>query len=803
MSGRPLMPRVEPPLLLIVLLLLLSGVTSKPDQVHLSITDKTDEMVVWWITDNEPRRSEVRYGTSPRLLDKLATSSHVQQYRYQGTRMRGGYTSGYMNEVVLKDLDLDEQQRTIYYKCGDDRNGWSEVFSFKTRPTHPDAPVTFVTHGDQDAGQDDSSRTKEVLDYMLRYNERNPTDLYIHVGDHSYADGNQHEWDLYGKLMQKYVSQVPIVAAVGNHELENRNTYDPWLHRWRHGERTSNEFWFSFDYGPVHFVILTSEHETRRQWDWLSGDLRRANGNRERVPWIIVVAHHPMYNAGRKGMGQENIRNIEPMFQEYKVSLFICGHCHNYERTKPMFQEKVLDRGDGRLTDPYIQPIFQRSDNDEWGTIHLIVGMGGRRGDLCPKKKWTHGRPLGGRGSAFFTVDRSQLVWRYIDIRGRIQDEFRICSQPLCAAAPRLGPAGRLPSSSINKFNPFNRNYDDNDSRHGADMVDSAAAEQEDERKAVPVRISIPQAEESVGGMTLEQQEAATRGAAGTLDMELPESGAPGSPGYLETNNPVLRDVNTCPTSIVSINLGEAHEARGNVSVQSEAEAPGCYTGWVAEDIVDWDELPAAAARSAADEEVVLHQGGGDVLGDAAMTATVAYYSDVRPFFESEVKTFFQSGLGYVAAAAVGAAVLLGVGVIAAIAVVVRKRPADSVPDLATADDPPAVLTPRSPSTVGYDNPGYCVPEDSDDCLPPGSPMTASIAMDLSHVYDDTDDGIQEDEAAMSSGYSQSYHSAMAVCEPPEAQDHFSSLPVNSHPILHSLDPTPRSDLSYHFSTRE
>lgn len=26
---------------------------------------------------------------------------------------------------------------------------------------------------------------------MLRYNERNPTDLYIHVGDHSYADGNQ------------------------------------------------------------------------------------------------------------------------------------------------------------------------------------------------------------------------------------------------------------------------------------------------------------------------------------------------------------------------------------------------------------------------------------------------------------------------------------------------------------------------------------------------------------------------------------------------------------------------------------
>jgi hypothetical protein len=45
-----------------------------------------------------------------------------------------------------------------------------------------------------------------------------------------------------------------------------------------------------------------------------------------------------------------------------------------------------MDRGDGRLNNPYIQPLFQNSNNDEWGTIHMIVGMGGRRGDLCPRK---------------------------------------------------------------------------------------------------------------------------------------------------------------------------------------------------------------------------------------------------------------------------------------------------------------------------------------------------------------------------------------------------------------------------------
>jgi phosphodiesterase/alkaline phosphatase D-like protein len=189
-----------------------------PEQVHLSVTERPDEMVVWWITEDEPPRSEVRYGTDERQLDKLATSSSVERYRYKGTRMRGGYTSGYINEVVLKDLELGDLQQTYFYKCGDDRNGWSEVFSFRTRPEHPDAPVTFVAHGDQDAGQDDTSRTKEVLEYMVRYHEQSPTDLYLHVGDHSYADGNQHEWDYYGRVMQEYASLVPIVAAVGNRE---------------------------------------------------------------------------------------------------------------------------------------------------------------------------------------------------------------------------------------------------------------------------------------------------------------------------------------------------------------------------------------------------------------------------------------------------------------------------------------------------------------------------------------------------------------------------------------------------------
>ena len=65
----------------------------------------------------------------------------------------------------------------------------------------------------------------------------------------------------------------------------------------------------------MHVVMISSEHHsesdpwrcrdcTERQARFLERDLREADRpeNRRLRPWIIVVQHRPMYNAGRKGM---------------------------------------------------------------------------------------------------------------------------------------------------------------------------------------------------------------------------------------------------------------------------------------------------------------------------------------------------------------------------------------------------------------------------------------------------------------------------------------------------------------------
>ena len=63
-------------------------------------------------------------------------------------------------------------------------------------------------------------------------------------------------------------------------------------------------YWFSFDHGPVHFVIVNTElafdtilaGQTITQLQWLSHDLTRVD--RTLTPWIVWMGHRPMFTGG-------------------------------------------------------------------------------------------------------------------------------------------------------------------------------------------------------------------------------------------------------------------------------------------------------------------------------------------------------------------------------------------------------------------------------------------------------------------------------------------------------------------------
>ena len=122
-------------------------------------------------------------------------------------------------------------------------------------------------------------------------------------------------------------------------------------------------FWYSYDVGPVHILMFSTEHhfeEGSRQYLWIQNDLKSVN--RTRTPWIVVGSHRPMF-ASDFGDNADQLTSIatqlqlhlEPMFYRHKVDVNLFAHLHSYERSCAMYQEKCV--------------------ND--GITHVLIGMSG------------------------------------------------------------------------------------------------------------------------------------------------------------------------------------------------------------------------------------------------------------------------------------------------------------------------------------------------------------------------------------------------------------------------------------------
>merc|ERR1719247_190652 len=68
----------------------------------------------------------------------------------------------------------------------------------------------------------------------------------------------------------------------------------------KNGTEDLSRFFYSFDYGPVHFVSYSSEHtftKGSQQHAFLQRDLAAAAAPAARAlrPWIVVFGHRPLY----------------------------------------------------------------------------------------------------------------------------------------------------------------------------------------------------------------------------------------------------------------------------------------------------------------------------------------------------------------------------------------------------------------------------------------------------------------------------------------------------------------------------
>jgi len=215
---------------------------------------------------------------------------------------------------------------------------------------------------------------------VLRLVEKGFADLIIHIGDLPYARGYSAQWDHYMNQMEPIASRVPYMTCVGNHERDFPNSGSFYVGTDSGGEcgvpyekrfpifNTNHEVqWYSFNYGNVHFIMISTEHNFTSgstQYNWLQNDL--ASVDRDSTPWVILGGHRPMYVDSKANSTMKNNTDaavssllqkaFDDLFVKYSVDLALWGHNHSYQR---MCQ------------------IAYGSCSQSEGTVHVVIGMGG------------------------------------------------------------------------------------------------------------------------------------------------------------------------------------------------------------------------------------------------------------------------------------------------------------------------------------------------------------------------------------------------------------------------------------------
>ncbi|DAZ94411.1 TPA: LOW QUALITY PROTEIN: hypothetical protein N0F65_003440 [Lagenidium giganteum] len=375
-----------------------------PKHGHLALTTKSDAMAIMFNSASK-RLPRARYGLSPSELTKVRTGNSTTYEARDMCHAPANQTAqrlfrdpGFMHTVIMSSL---QPERRYFYQYGNDEDGWSQIQSFVSPPARTAKNAKFIAYADM--GVDGSPAAQSTA--MRVYHEvvaNGYESFLLHFGDISYARGEGSVWDKFFHIIEPYATRIPYMVSIGNHEYDyvSGGKHDPsgagkigngfhpyWgnygedslgecsvpmFHRWHVPSTGNSIYWYSFDYGGVHVIQLSSEHDWTRgsvQHQWLEHDLK--NVDRSITPWVVVTAHRMLYST-QEGLGVNMLvashfrEELEDLLFSNHVNLVLSdelprglnlerhdhghnftqvGHQHSYERSCPLYHEECVTGG--------------------------------------------------------------------------------------------------------------------------------------------------------------------------------------------------------------------------------------------------------------------------------------------------------------------------------------------------------------------------------------------------------------------------------------------------------------------------
>ena len=186
--------------------------------------------------------------------------------------------------------------------------------------------------------------------------EKNPdAEFFINVGD---LVDNGEDWTQWRAWFDgaPFISAIPFVPVMGNHETYSRQwtvrepiAYLKLFDVPANGSASFERYYYSFDYGDVHFVVLNTEPIDgliEEQQIWIERDVRSSERR-----WKIVLMHRDVLQYrinGRperlEGFSPEGAAFM-PLFDELGIDLVLTGHLHTYRNRGRIFNFDRSPRG--------------------------------------------------------------------------------------------------------------------------------------------------------------------------------------------------------------------------------------------------------------------------------------------------------------------------------------------------------------------------------------------------------------------------------------------------------------------------
>ena len=284
-----------------------------------------DSIIIVWTTSSPTSVNSVHFGLTP-VCENIVYNNVTNDF----------------HEIELNGLVPSTK---YYYKVISDYIE-SDIYSFYTK-FEEDEQIRFIAYGDTRGVWDNWINAGIVADAMEK---ENPF-FILHTGD-IVNDGKVPSQWIDFLTISNFIHNSTLFPSLGNHERYGEDYFKYFL-------LPNNEYWYSFDSGPVHFVCLDSNFRNSlrlSQLFWLIKDLRLNTR-----PFTIAYFHYPPYSSGNHGSTYILRFLWGFIFEHFNVDIVFNGHDHCYERGKVKSVNYIVAGGGGA-------PPYDVGEN--WWTIY-------------------------------------------------------------------------------------------------------------------------------------------------------------------------------------------------------------------------------------------------------------------------------------------------------------------------------------------------------------------------------------------------------------------------------------------------